>query len=296
MRGFRWMMPLAALLASGLLVAPASAQDCDRACLSGMITQYVEAIVAQDPSALPLADKVKVTQDGRDAVLGEGIWKEITGKSTFRHDYVDTTKHLAATHVHLLAGDQPVLYSLVLHMDGRRIAGIETLVQRVEPDSRLRPTELVRPVRGMDDPVPAGQRMSRADMVATALTYAEGLRVGNFTDGGARFAEDAYRVENGAILAGEGCGRDDCGLYSQNIIVHPGIIPSVVAVDEENGTVLLWMNFGDTGSYGENRALVAYESFKVWGGEIHSINAFFAFLPANTARYWPSSDPVPRIY
>jgi hypothetical protein len=56
------------------------------------------------------------------------------------------------------------------------------------------------------------------------------------------------------------------------------------------------MNFGDTGSYGENRALVTFEGFKVWGGEIHAINAFFAFLPANTSRFWNSSDPVPARY
>ena len=41
-------------------------------------------------------------------------------------------------------------------------------------------------------------------------------------------------------------------MYEQNIIVHPSIIASVAAVDEENGTVLLWMNFGHTGNaYGE---------------------------------------------
>ena len=30
-----------------------------------------------------------------------------------------------------------------------------------------------------------------------ALTYPEGLRIGNFTDGGTPFADEAYRVENG---------------------------------------------------------------------------------------------------
>jgi len=97
------------------------------------------------------------------------------------------------------------------------------------------------------------------------------------------------------VGAGDGCGRADCGLYSQNIIVHPGIIASVAAVDEENGVVLLWMNFGHTGSaYGEGNALVTFEAFKVWGGQIHAINAFFRGLPIATARFWPSSDPLPK--
>ncbi len=145
----------------------------------------------------------------------------------------------------------------------------------------------------MDDAVPRGKRQSRKDMIRIALTYTEGLRVGSFTDGQTPFAPGGYRVENGVITAGPGCGRADCGLYAQNIILHPGIIASVAAVDEENGVVLLWMNFGLTGnSYGEGNALVTFEAFKVWGGQIQSINAFFKGLPMATARYWPSSDPV----
>jgi hypothetical protein len=184
---------------------------------------------------------------------------------------------------------------VLLHMQGRKIAGIETLVQRITPDSRFQPTELGKPVRGMNDPVPSGKRQSRESMIRTALTYTEGLRVGSFIDGGTPFAPGTYRVENGVITAGDGCGRGDCGMYAQNIILHPGIIASVAAVDEESGIVLLWMNFGHTGSsYGEGNALVTFEAFKVWDGQIQSINAFFRGLPISTSRFWPSSDPIPK--
>jgi hypothetical protein len=177
----------------------------------------------------------------------------------------------------------------------RRIAGIESLVQRVAADSRMKPTELGGPIRGMDDAVPAGKKMSREAMIRTALTYTEGLRVGNFTDAGTPFAPETYRVENGAIMAGQGCGRGDCSLYAQNITLHPSIIASVAAVDEENGVVLLWMNFGHAGnSYGEGNSLVTFEAFKVWGGQIHAINAFFKGMPISTSRFWPSSDPLPK--
>jgi len=213
-------------------------------------------------------------------------------QGSFRHDYLDEKKHVAAAHVELREGGNPVLYSVVLHMEGRTIAGIETLVQRITPDSRFQPTELGAPIRGMDDPVPAGGTMSREDMIATALTYTEGLRVGNFTDGGTPFAPETYRVENGVITAGEGCAFGDCGMYSQRIMVHPSIVPSVAAVDEENGTVLLWMNFGFTDSYGPGKALVTFEAFKIWGGKIHAINAFFTPLAIGSSRFWPSSDPV----
>lgn len=279
----------------GISQASVAAETCDRACFTDLIGRYVDAVVAHDPSKLPLAGNVRFTEDSKALELGEGLWKTVTAKGQFRQDYLDTTKQVAATHVHLYEGKDQVLYSVLLHVKDRKIAGIETLVQRITPESRFQPTELGKPIRGMNDPVPAGKRQSRESMIRTALTYPEGLRIGNFTDGGTPFAPETYRVENGVITAGSGCGRADCGMYSQNIILHPGVIASVAAVDEENGVVLLWMNFGHTGSaYGEGNALVTFEAFKVWGGQIHAINAFFRPLPVATARFWPSADPIPR--
>jgi hypothetical protein len=39
-------------------------------------------------------------------------------------------------------------------------------------------------------------------------------------------------------------------ILTQKIILPPDVKPSVAAVDEEQGIVLLWMNFGDTHSCG----------------------------------------------
>jgi hypothetical protein len=288
------LVALSGILFALNVSAPAVlAQTCDRACLSGMMTQFIDGLVAHDSSRLPLAANVRYTEDSRTARLGEGIWKSVTANGGFRQDYIDTRKQVAAAHVLLREGETQVLYSVLLHVPAMKIAGIETLVQRVGAGGKFQPTELGKPIRGMNTPVPAGQRNSREEMIRIALTYPEGLRVGNFTDGGTPFADDAYRVENGVITADQTDTRRR--MYEQNIIVHPGIIASVAAVDEENGTVLLWMNFGHTGdSYGVGNALVTFEAFKVWGGRIRSVNAFFKGLPISTARFWPSSDPVRR--
>jgi len=288
------LIALAGILCVLSLAPPTvHAQQCDRACLTGMMTQFINALVAHDSSKLPLADNVRYTEDSRNARLGDGIWKGVTANGGFRQDYIDTRKQVAAAHVLLRENDTQVLYSVLLHVAGMKIAGIETLVQRVGATGKFQPTELGKPIRGMNTPVPSGQKNSREEMIRIALTYPEGLRVGNFTDGGTPFADGAYRVENGVITADQTDPRRR--MYEQNIIVHPGVIPSVAAVDEENGTVLLWMNFGHTGdSYGVGNALVTFEAFKVWGGKIQSVNAFFKGLPISTGRFWPSSDPVRR--
>ena len=283
------------VLAGGLAFCAAAptatfAQGCDRACLANLMTQYVDALVAHDYERLPLADSVKYTVDGQAGKLGEGAWQSVTGAQGFRQDYLDVRQQVAAAHVVFMEGADHLLLSVLLHVDGaNKISGIETLEQRLTPTSRFQPRELGAPIRGMNDPIPAGEKMSRENMVRIALRYPEGLRIGNFTDAGTPFAAECYRVENGLIMA------EGDGMYGQNIMVHPSIITSVAAVDEENGTVLLWMNFGHTGdSYGAGNALVTYEAFKVWGNQIHSINAFFIGLPIGRARFWPSSDPVYR--
>lgn len=282
-----------ALAALGF-ASPVWAQ-CGRDCLEGMITQYVDALVAHDPSALPLAGEVRFTENSEDMTLGEGAWQTVTAQGAFRQDYLDTAKQIAASHLELKDGDIPVLYTVLLYVnDAQEITGIETLVQRIQPDSPFQPTMLGQPLAGMNDPVPEDQRMPREDMIRTALTYTEGLRIGTFVDT-TPFGEDAYRIENGVFMAGAGCPREACpDIQTQNIIEHPDITASVAAVDEENGAVLLWMNFGDTGSYGEGNALVTFEAFKVWGDQIHVVHAFFPILKTETERNWPSSDPLPE--
>lgn len=268
----------------------AQAADCDRACLGGMITKYVEAIVAHNPQALPLAPNVRFTEDSRELRLGDGVWKTVTRAGTFRQDYLDVRRGIAASHVELYEDVAQLQYSVILRIVDQKITGIETLVNRVTKESKFQPdSSLAKPLRKMNDPVPSGKRMSREDLIKVALTYPEGLRIGNFLDA-TPFAKDAYRVENGMFIAGEGCPRANCpGMYTQRVILHPGIVASVAAVDEELGLVLLWMNFGYTNSYGANNALVTFEAFKIWGGEIQAINAFFRIMPLETPRFWPSA-------
>jgi hypothetical protein len=274
-----------------MTTSAAYAADCDRACLKGMITKYVDAMVAHDPARLPLAANARFTEDSQDLKLGDGLWKTVTKKGDFRQDYIDTRKQIAAAHVVLFEENAQVLYSVLLRVADQKITGIETLVDRVMPNSRFKPDSLEKPLGGMSAPVPAGKRMPRAEMIAAALRYPEGLRIGNFTDAKTPFSKEAYRVENGSFIAGEGGPRPNApGLFTQKIMLHPDVKPLVAAVDEEEGIVLLWMNFGDTNSYGPGNALVTFEAFKVWGGEIHAINAFFRILPKETQRGWPSAE------
>jgi hypothetical protein len=282
---------LMALPLLGTTSAQAAAAPCDRACLEGLVSQYLDALVARTPSRLPLAPNARFTEDSAELKLGEGLWKATLVRGAFRQDYLDVRAQKAAAHVELRENGNPVLYSVVLHVADRRIAGIESIVQRITPGSRVQPTELGKPLPGMNDAVPEGQKQSREAMIRTALTYTEGLRIGSFVNAPTPFGPQAYRIENGMFMAGTGCPRAQCpAILTQRIMPHPDVTASVAAVDEDNGAVLLWMNFGDTNSYGAGNALVTLEAFKVWGAQIHVVHAYFRTLPASTQRNWPTLD------
>jgi hypothetical protein len=70
----------------------------------------------------------------------------------------------------------------------------------------------------------AWKTVTRAELIRVALTYPEGLRIGSFPDA-TPFAKDAYRVENGLFIAGEGCPRATWGGEIQAVNAFFRILP-----------------------------------------------------------------------
>jgi len=139
----------------------------------------------------------------------------------------------------------------------------------------------------MSDAPPKSELPSREEAIKIAQLYPAGLKVGSFTSVNAPFASTAYRLENGRITAGPGCSRAGCeNIKTQNIMKHPAITTRVIAVDEQLGIVLLRMNFGDTGSYGPGNALIVWEAFKIYGEQIHAVEAFMKVMPATAGSGW----------
>jgi hypothetical protein len=216
------------------------------------------------------------------------LWKTVTKLETYRQDYIDLKQGIAATHVAMDEPNAQVLYSVLLRIKDQKITGVESLVNRITAESRFKPNMLEKPLAGMSAPVPAGKRMDREAMIRTAMFYPKGLIIGSFVDADTPFSTEAYRIENGLFMTGVGCpGTNPCTpIKTQKIIKHPDLTSSVAVVDEEEGIVVLWMNFGDTNSYGPGNALVTFEAFKVWGNEIHAVQAFFRTMPKDTKRGW----------
>ena len=80
-------------------------------------------------------------------------------------------------------------------------------------------------------------------------------------------------------------------IKTQKIIQHPDVRARVAAVDDRLGIVLLYLDFGNTKQYGPGRALVTFEAFKVYGGQLHAVNAILHMASATAGSGWDPKSP-----
>ena len=270
----------------------AAGNACDRECLRGFITQYLDALVAHNPKALPTASNVKFTEDTKTMQLGEGLWKGASKIRPYRQDFLDVREGVAASHVVAEENGTPVMLALRLKIVNRQLTEIETMVVRSMEEGRIFNINNLTTARAAMNVVPdPPQRLSRAEAIRIAEFYPLGLKVGGTFDAvNAPFAPNAYRVENGSTMAGPGARAGSENIRTQRIIAHPDVSYRIAAVDEERGIVLMRLDFGDTNSYGPGNALTVFEAFKVYGGQIHAVEAFMEIMPKNTSSGWDNYE------
>jgi hypothetical protein len=269
-----------------------AAGTCDRECLRGFITHYLDAMISHKPKSIPTAPTASFTEDTKTLPLGEGLWKGASKVRSYRQDFLDVREGVAASHVVVEENGTPVMLALRLKIENKKITEIETMVTRSKAEGGLFDIEkLTTPHAAMNVVPDASQRMSRAELIRIAEIYAAGLKVGgNFDAVNAPFVPDAYRIENGVTTAGPGARAGSENIRTQRVMAHPDISYRIAAVDEELGIVLFRLDFGNTNNYGPGNALTLFEAFKIYGGQIHVVEAFMDIMPENTPSGWPNYE------
>jgi hypothetical protein len=279
---------LMTMVAAALSTAPAADARCNRECLRGFISKYLDAMLSHRPDLLPRSDDIKFTEDSEAMKLGEGLWKSVSLIRPFRRDILDVPRGIAASKVVVEEAGSPVLLQIRLKIVDQKITEVETMTVRTQKEGALfSPDALKEPRKEMSFVPERGQIAPREEMVKIANTYPAGLKIGDFVAADAPFASDAYRIENGVITAGAGCSRPGCeNIKTQKIIEHPGISWRIAAVDEDLGIVLMRLDFGETASYAPGKSLVVWEEFKIYSGAIHAVEAFMRYMPSHKGSGW----------
>jgi hypothetical protein len=297
---FGLLLHACVLLTGVLFPTQASAADsnsvpCNRDCLSGFITQYLNALVTHKTGDLPLAAGARFTEDTVEMKLGGSpLWRDASRLGPYRLDILDVRQGVAASQTIVEEAGAPVMLMLRLKISSGKISEVETQITRSKAEGSLfNIAALKAPSGAMLLFLDPSQRNSREEAVKIAELYPAGLKAGSFVTVDVPFASDAYRFENGQRMAGPGCTfRPDCvDIKAQKIPTLSGITTRVAAVDEDLGIVLLRMDFGPGSTRVAGDSLIVWEAFKVYGGQIHAVEAFMKNMPLNTPSGWdaPSS-------
>ena len=278
---------LAACCAWG--AAPRAAQlapaTCDRECLRGTVTQVLHALLTHDVSGLPVADTLRVTEDAVEKPLAKvGLVNTVTRLRGFRQDIIDERAGVAGAHVVVEESGAPVLLVVRLKVADEKLTEVELVATRSRAEGLIFNIDgLTAPSAVMSYAPRPAQLPTREAAIEAALHYPEGLNAARtFAAVNAPFAPDAYRYENGQVMAGPACtfapGCQNISTQSLAIFERLGDVQTrVIAVDERMGIVWLRMAWGVRERGGDQ--LTVWEMFKVYDGQIHAVEAFMRILP-----------------
>jgi hypothetical protein len=265
--------------------AQPAATSCDRECLRGKVTQLLYAFVKHDVRSLPVADTLRVTEDAVEKPLAKvGLVGTVTRLRGFRQDIIDERAGVAGADVVVEETGAPVLLVVRLKVVADKITEIELVATRGRAEGLIFNIDGLSAPSAVMNYAPRPEQLSTRDKaVEAAMHYPQGLNAAKtFAAVNAPFASDAYRYENGQVMAGPDCkfapGCQNISTQSLEIFQRLGDVQTrVVAVDERMGIVWLRMAWGVRERGGDQ--LTVWESFKVYDGQIHAVEAFMRILP-----------------
>lgn len=305
------------LLGCGLAQAAGQDKACDRACLHGLMDEYLAALVAHDPSRLSTTPDVRFTENTNRLALGDGLWQTIDGLGTFKLYVEDPQSRQAAFYGTVKENGATALLGVRLRESARRLGEIETFVIRQSTGIHGEFDKLVRADPLWEQSIPRTERDSRERMIRIANSYFDGIVQGN----GAivPFAEDFSRIENGLQTAGPSASGgphapSPAAQFSSKRFsyIHEITDRRFLLVDPERGLVYAVVMFQHPGnirtdlfapahagggaspsgapsrfnlaSYPNTTQIV--ELFGIRGGRIHRIFAYVSLLPYRQRPGW----------
>lgn len=318
-------MKLLATASLTLLLCGIAPAQCNRECLNGYVDQYLDAMVKHDPKLVPLTKNVKFTENGQRLDPGDGLWRSMSSKGTYRLFVTDVQAGEVAfigtiREQGRQAGQEvPGVIGLRLKVVNRQIPEVETLVVRQE-NAAKNFEKIGTPNPLFEQTVPPAERMSRADLIRISNMYFSGMQQ-NDGKGVYPFADDCNRIENGSLttnvpprngqpVPNPKTSTNYSASWSCKEQFESGLLHFVtrirdrrfVAVDPERGMVFAFAFFdhsaGDTRTFKtpDGRTVTAgpnqpwtweiAELFKVENSKIHRIEAILDRAPYGMLSGW----------
>lgn len=291
----------ATLVSTIFAVQTANAQaTCDRQCLTEFVDTYFSALIANKTTAVPLAAKVKITQNGKEMKLANTFWNSAE-KTAYRWDIVNERLGDTGTEAIVENNDGTHTFLMLrLKIYNDHITEIETIkANKGEAGDLLwNPDRLINAElsHALQLTIPPPEQDSYYGLIAAAESYWRAFQT-NGTDEyhPAALLADSRRFENG--LQTTGLVRDGKfvstadGFHKGRFIGRNLWDRRYPVVDTERGIVLSIVRFGlkdgmkSQSAATTNDRLVA-EFFAVKNGMIQEIHAVLFNMPDSEATGW----------
>lgn len=227
------------------LMVPSSAEaprDCDEACLKGLAEQYVAALVKQDGSKLPWAERVRYAENGVTIMVGDGTWATATAKGAASLIVADAKAGKAVWIGSVDEHGQSGFYAIELTARGGRIASVQATIRRQQG----RPP-FGDPLKFTHDPafsanVAKGKETPRALMTGLVQAYFQ-------AQGGKgkapAFGKGCMLIENGVPMTGnlpaaKGESGDCATSFTRGLFGEfENVRRRIVAYDDARGLVVV---------------------------------------------------------
>jgi len=286
----------------------------DRTYLESLQDRYLEALIAHDPSRLPLSKTLKHTENTIDLPVGEGLWATASDDATYRLYVCDPQGGQVGFYGLMKENGFPIIIASRLKIVEGLITEIENIV--VRSGERPIPVEnLVEPRPAFLESLSSSERVSREEMIRISDLYFDALE----TDDGdiVPWGDGCERVENGMQTTNNpniqmpgsssfnpiALGARE-QINSKSFIYITEIKPRrYTVIDEERGLTFGTfvfhhagnINFAEVPGVGEVEmipaarrpfSVVVSELFKIKNGKIEAIEANMTSLPYRAKSGW----------
>ena len=271
--------------------------------LIAIMDNYLEKLIANHPSGLPVANNVKVTENGYPIELGQGLF-ETASEVTYKHYITEPGSNQVALFGEVKETMVMANFLVRLKVEQEKITEIETVIARKGTASISNPESMKDPKPIFGQILGSSESSSRDQMIAVAESYFNAIE-NNTAD--VPFDPGSNRTANGQQTTNSGPVPLSClGQFEKKIFAYITKVRNrrYLIVDEERGLVFgifmmdvpgkkehfdlfpIPMDKLPVHMYTPHTIFLA-ELFKIMNGQIREIEAlmFNTTLGANSG--WP---------
>ena len=255
--------------------APAPGTGCDQACLSKVMTDFLSAMTAGKPGAVPLAELAEIRENTKVVPLDATTWKQVKAvRSVITFSDPVTGNVMSRAGVELADGKPGYISTRLKVAGGGRVTDVEL---SADTTARVVASYVWNLDPQLTAVLPPEQRMTRVALEALARRYFHGLSTHepvatDFDDAVCNRFHSGQQITNVGSNAVEGAGARTCVTSNQGDRPWgPATEQRFPVIDPERGIVfgVTLLHYLKTPN---QQQMYVSEVFKVVGGRIVRID------------------------